>query len=129
MHDALDLLNIIKKASMDAVESSKPSDFCYGTVTSISPLKIAVEQKLTLGEAQLVLTRNVTDYKIKVTVDWKTETKSGGSGESSFASHNHDVTGQKEITVHNALTVGEKVILIRQKGGQKYLVVDRAVNV
>lgn len=128
LHDALDLLNIIKKASMDAVEASKPADFCYGKVTSTTPLQISIDQKMTLGEAQLVLTRNVSDYKIKVTMDLSTETQSGGSGESSFASHSHKITGEKEITIHNALSVGEKVILIRQKGGQKYLVIDRVVS-
>ena len=128
LHDALDFLNIIKRASMEAVETSKPADFCFGTVTSTSPLKISVEQKMSLNEAQLVLTRNVTDYKIKVTMNFVTENQVGGFGESSFASHNHNVKGQKEITVHNALSVGENVILIRQKGGQKYLVIDRVVS-
>lgn len=128
LHDAQDFLNIIKVASMEAVEASKPADFCFGKVISTSPLQIQVEQKMTLSAAHLVLSRNVTDYKVKVTMNLSTEEKSGGSGESSFESHSHNVTGQKEITIHNALSVDEKVILIRQKGGQKYLVIDRVVS-
>lgn len=128
MLDANDLLNIVKKAALEAVNASQPSDFCFGKVTSVKPLKISVEQKMTLSAAQLVLTRNVTDFKTKVTVDWTTGTKSGGSGESSFASHTHEVSGKKEMTIHNALQVGDEVILLKKKGGQKYLVLDRVVK-
>jgi len=127
--DANDLLNIVKKAAVEAVEAGKPSDFCFGKVTSASPLKILVEQKMTLNKAQLVLTRNVTNFTISVNVeDWVSESKSGGSGDSSFASHTHAITGKKKLTIHNALAVGDEVILLKQKGGQKYLVLDRVVT-
>ena len=129
MPDANDLLEVVKRAAIGAVNASQPSDFSFGKVISTSPLKILVEQKMTLGAAQLVLTRNVTDYKTRVTVDWLTGTASGGSGDSSFASHNHSVSGTKEMTVHNALQVGDEVILLKKQGGQKYLVLDRAVKV
>ena len=128
MLDANDLLNSIKKAAKEAVEAGQPSDFYFGKVTGVKPLKILVEQKMTLGSAQLILTRNVTDFKTKITVDWATETKSGGSGESSFASHNHGISGKKDVTIHNALQIGDEVVLLKQKGGQKYLVLDRVVN-
>lgn len=107
MLDANDLLNFIKKAAIQAVNASQPSDFCFGKVTSAKPLKISVEQKMTLGAAQLVLTRNVTDFKTKVTIGQETKTK---------------------MTVYNALQVGDEVILLKKKGGQKYLVLDRVVK-
>ena len=106
MLDSNDLLNIIKKAAMDAVNVSQPCDFCFGKVVSTDPLKISIEQKLTLTLAQLILTRNVTDFKTKVSVN----------GE------------QKEVTIHNELETGDEVILVKKKGGQKYLVLDRAVK-
>lgn len=105
MLDSNDLYNSIKLAAMKAVETSKPSDFLFGTVVSDSPLRISIEQKLTLGSAQLVLTRNVTDFKITIT-----------DGE------------KREVTIHNGLKVNDKVVLIKQKGGQKFLVVDRVVS-
>ena len=128
MLNNVDLLNAFKKAALEAVNASQPSDFCFGKVTSVKPLKISIDQKMTLGAAQLVLTRNVTDFKTEVTIDWLTETKSGGSGDSSFASHSHAVSGKKEMTIHNALQVGDEVILLKKKGGQKYLVYDRVVK-
>lgn len=128
MLDAGDLLNIIKRAALGADEQAQPCDFLFGTVTSVSPLKIRVEQKLELGEAQLVLTRNVSDYKITIR---------GGNVRSFFYTdgeraeelvdpppHIHAV-GEMEIEVKNALRVGENVILLKQRGGQKYLVLDR----
>ena len=107
MRDASDLLDIIKQVAVKAVEAGQPSDFYFGKVTSEKPLKILVEQKMTLGAAQLVLTRNVIDFKTKVIID---------SSE------------KKEMTIHNALKKGDEVILLKQKGGQKYLVLDRVVS-
>ena len=60
MPDAVELLKTLKKAAVEAVDATKPVQVCYGKVTGTSPLKILVDQKLTLGEGQLVLTRNVT---------------------------------------------------------------------
>ena len=128
MLDGNDLLKIIKKAAVDAINASQPSDFCFGKVISASPLKISIEQKMTLGAAQLILTRNVTDYKTKISVDWETETKSGGLYDAAFESHSHQISGEKEVTIHNALQFGDDVVLLKQKGGQKYLVLDRVVK-
>ena len=88
-------------------------------------MQISVEQKMTLTEKQLVLTTLVQEFSVNMTVDHTTENKSGGSGDSSFASHNHDYKGTKSFRVHLGLKAGEKVILIRVQGGQKYIVLDR----
>lgn len=133
MLDANNLVEIIKRAALDAAEAAQYCDFCYGTVTSENPLKILVEQKMELTAAQLVLCRNVTDHKTFVTVtvdgeDWFTEEKSGGGGDAAFASHKHPIKGKKQIIINNALKAGEKVVLLRKKGGQEYLVLDRAVK-
>lgn len=121
-----EFLKAIKKAALDAFAASKPSEIYYGIVISESPLKINVEQKFTLNAAQLVLTRNVTDFYDDITViAWRTENESGGGGDAAFASHSHALVGRKHIIVHNRLLTGDKVILIRQQGGQKYIVIDR----
>lgn len=126
MSNYTELVKVMKKASLEAMESNKPVNAVFGKVVSVAPLKIQVDQKITLGSAQLVLCRNVTDYENEITViDWFTENESGGGGDASFASHNHELRDKKKITVHNALKQGEEVILIRQQGGQKYIVIDR----
>lgn len=128
MADYNEFLNIVKKAGVDAVESNKPVNILYGNVISSSPLEIKIEQKLTLGTKQLVLSRNVTDYYVDMTVNHLTENKSGGSGDAEFSSHNHGYVGTKTFLVHKSLNVGEKVVLLRMQGGQKYLVLDRVVS-
>ncbi len=41
------------------------------------------------------------------------------------SSHLHTLSGRKKIMVHNSLVAGDKVILIRQQEGQKFIVMDR----
>ncbi len=151
LHDANDFVCMLKKASIEAVEASKPTSVIYGKVISKSPLKIQVEQKMTLTTKQLVLTRNVTDYVVDMSMDWSAEpslgahshsfsgtTKTAGeprhshsfSGTTNLTSltHSHSVKGRKSVTIHNGLSVGEVVMLIRMQGGQKYIVMDRVVK-
>ncbi|MCD7864037.1 MAG: DUF2577 domain-containing protein [Lachnospiraceae bacterium] len=125
MSDATELIQTIKSAAVDAVNASKPTTVCYGTVISASPLQIRIDQKTTLGTNQLVLSRNVSDYETTVTVEWETEETGGGSDEAAFDSHAHSISGEKTITIHNGLAAGDAVILLRQQGGQKYFVVDK----
>lgn len=129
MADAGELLTAIKKAAIDAAESTKPVNVFFGKVVSTNPLQINVEQKMILGNAQLVLSRNVTDFKMSISAGniknyYYTGDKESGSTATVNPSHLHAV-GKIQVTVHNALAVGEEVILIRQQGGQKYIVIDR----
>lgn len=120
MFNADDLLKLIKKTSVEAVNASKPANMVFGTVISTSPLKIKVDQKLILTSAQLVLSRQVTDYSVKVSFNWETENDADDS-------HNHKLisSANKSMTIHNSLTVGEEVIMMQVLGGQKYIVIDR----
>ena len=125
MADATGLAEKIKRAALDAQGASRPVQLCVGEVISKEPLKINVEQKLILGEAQLILSRNVTDYVITAEVDWETLEQEGGAGEAAYERHGHRILGQKQVIVHNALKPGDEVILIRQQEGRKFLVLDR----
>lgn len=126
---AMGFLENIKRAAIEAYHSSMPTGIYFGTVISVSPLKISVEQKITLTEKQLILTSSVTDYDLEMIVDHQTEDESGGNGEDSFSTHRHDYTGTKTFRVHNALTIGEKVIMIREQGGQRFVVLDKVREV
>lgn len=86
MADYNDLLKLIKKAAVEAVEASKPMSICFGKVASTSPIKVIADQKINLTKAQLVLTETVTKEPL-----------------------------QKD----------DEVILLRQQGGQKYIMIDR----
>ena len=120
-----DFVKAVQRIAVNAMNAEKPSNGVFGKVISASPLKIQVEQKLILTSAQLVLSRNVTDYEVEMTVDHLTENESGGSGEESFSEHCHEYKGKKKFLVHNKLKSGEEVILCQVAGGQKYIVLDR----
>lgn len=126
MLDSNNFLEIIKRAAVDAEEQAQPCDLMFGTVTSESPLKIRVEQKLELGEAQLILTRNVSDYKVKIEgKNVQSFFFTGGSGTAEVDPPHVHALGEIEIEIKNALKAGEQAVLIKQRGGQKFLVLDR----
>lgn len=93
----------IKKLALEAITEGKPVNITYGTVKTINPLSIEVENLKILPKEFFVLSRNVTNYKENITMDGVNKT----------------------IIINNELKVGEKVILIRLQGGQDYLVLDR----
>lgn len=88
---------------LNMLEERKLCDIQYGTVVSESPLKIRLNQKLILTEKQLLLTGRVRDQR----GEWLI----GGV--------------RTEVVQENHLKNGEKVVMIRNQGGQSFLVVDR----
>jgi hypothetical protein len=82
----------------------------------------------------LVLTRNVTDFEVDMTVSHQTvvishshpvvDTYTGG-GSATSVDHKHPIKGRKKYKVHNALVVGDWVLLARIQGGKKFVVLDR----
>lgn len=122
------LAPIIKELALAAMDSSAPTKVVFGKVTKAKPLEIYIESKLTIKEedGQIKLTRQVTDYQTEVTpINWLTENKLGGTGDDSFASHNHGIVGRKKIIIHNSLKIGDMVILLRMQGGQVFIVLDK----
>lgn len=118
-------VELVKQAAVEAVEATKPVQFLFGKVISVSPLKIQVSAKSIYTEKMLILTRNVTDFEVDMTVSHVTLNRAGGSGDPAFASHNHDYKGKKKFKVHNALIVGDEVVLGRVQGGKRFVVLDR----
>ena len=118
-------VELVKQAAVEAVEATKPVQFLFGKVISVSPLKIQVSAKSIYTEKMLILTRNVTDFEVDMTVSHVTLHRAGGSGDPAFASHNHDYKGKKKFKVHNALIKGDWVLLGRIQGGKRFVVIDR----
>lgn len=101
------LTQVIKRAAMEAIVASKPCDTVVGTVARAAPLEIKISQDLVIESDFLILTRNVADYEITMKMDG---------------------TEKRTYQVFNALKKGEKVLLIRKPGGQRYIVIDRVVD-
>lgn len=122
MNDAGELVRLIKKAAVEAVEADKPTAFCFGKVLCTEPLKISVDQRLVLGEKQLVLTKAVTDHSVDAFVGFNTD---GQTESNAGEKHRHSCKGKKKIFLLKGLKEGEEVVLIRIEGGQRYIVLDR----
>lgn len=114
------IIPIIKRAAIDAVDSTQPVQFVFGTVISVSPLKIQVTPKLTLGKCNLAIAGTLAKQSVKVTINGETE---------STDDHKHSIKVPVTITIDNSLKKGDSVILARMQGGNKYLVLDKVVDV
>ena len=88
-------------------------------------MAIRIDPRTIVKAEYLILTDLVRDFSVDITVSHTTENRAGGSGDPAFESHNHDYTGRKKIIVHNGLAVGEMDVMIRQAGGQQYVVLSR----
>ncbi len=122
------LMSALQKLAYNTYQAGKPADYILGVVETVNPLVIRLDAKETITEEFLVLTDAVRDYDVDITVNHTTENAAGGSGYAEYASHNHGYKGRKRITVHNGLTPGESVVMLRQLGGQEYLVISRIFN-
>ena len=141
------IIEIIKVAAMDAIENSKPCDLRFGTVSSISPLKVKVSNDFIIPESLLVVPEHLTDYSLNANVggDGNTSSSSGTSvsmhveGETLVINTNVistvdedeptdetvDFVDDRTLTIYNGLNVGDKVVLLRNQGGSSYLILDR----
>lgn len=106
---------LMKRAGVGANEAAGPVKLMYGTVTAIDPLKIRLNEYIELSEKQLELTEAVKNHSLEMNFDFSTETAS---------LHSHGVKGPQTITIMAALEVGDKVLLLRWQGGQKFTVID-----
>ena len=114
------LVEVIKKVAIEAVQASNPISLVIGEVTSVNPLNITVEQRLTLDEDFLILTKNVTDHYVDMSVSHSTVSQgiaglshshkySGYTQETNIDEHQHTVQGSESLletsTVVNGATI------------------------
>jgi len=98
----MNLLNLIKHASIGAVESGNPLAIQFASVIHINPLEVNVDQRFTLEEDFLIVPDSLSEFKLTI--------------------------GLVEYTIRRGLEVGDKVILLRVQGGQQFIILDRVVT-
>lgn len=96
------MINLIKKVAKDAIEASNPVSILYGEVLESDPLKILVDQRFTLTKSFLIQTDSTTELSLTI--------------------------NGAQYTLRPPLQAGDKVVLVRMQGGQKYLVLDKVVS-
>lgn len=112
------MLETIKQVALNAVESTKPAAFFVRTITSVNPLTIVFDQKITLDASRLIVPESLTKRKVKLEIEVETEETSR---------HKHLVR-VKEAMLDGSLKTGDKVLLVREQGGQRYIIIDRVVT-
>lgn len=119
MYDANDLVRAVQQVSTGASQAGYPADVMSGTVVAAKPLKIQVEQRFEISSDMIILPERLTDHEVKITLE-KEHTEKAGEPE-----HQHELSGDITVKVHGALKQGDRVVVIRQQGGQKFLVIDK----
>lgn len=109
VRDHGDLVRIIKRMVKETVENEKPTRVMYGKVISTNPLKINVEQRMVLDKNFLVLSDRLTRKSTRIRIP--------------------STNDQVDMVFDNSLKVNDKVILLREQGGQKFIILDKVVSI
>lgn len=128
MRDANDLVKIIRKAAVEAVEAAKPTAFTHGKVISADPLTVEVDQKIRLKPMQMELGETMQEYEVEAELELEElelnlELEIEGEVVAALAKGDGKMKGK--IKIRRSLEPGMDVILVRQQGGQKYTVYDK----
>ena len=110
------LIELVKRAAIDVMENSQMCDLRFGEVVSVEPLRVKVTNQLTIPSSLLIVPEHLTNYEVKVNLEWETESEQ---------EHTHLVSGTKTIVINNELRLGDRVALLRKQGGQSYFILDR----
>lgn len=112
-----DLLNLIKIAGKQAVGAENPVNLLFGEVLAVNPLSVIVDQRLRLDAGFLIVPESLTRYELDL--KHSHNTGSGSTGEAL----------EEKAVVRAGLQEGDKIILLRMQGGQKYLLLDKVVEI
>ena len=128
MLDSSDLMKIFKKAAIEAVKAEKPTEVTYGKVVSAEPLAVEVDAKITLGPKQLAMGETMQEYEAEVEMEveeleLELELVLDKEITAAVAKGNGKMKGK--LKLRRSLDVGTEVILVRQQGGQKYMIQDK----
>ena len=97
----MDLATVIKGIVRDYLENENMSDVVYGAYTG-SGLKIDGKPEVVSLDF-IDVPKHLTDYETTAVI--------GGS--------------EQKIILKNALKSGDRVAVVRKRGGQRYMIVDR----
>lgn len=119
------MLQEIQSAIKNMTDNMKLTDYVYGEVISIEPLKIKVDQKLTLNASIIILTSAVIEKKINYRhTHGYLDTNDSSSYNRTTSTESPDLS---EIIIVEGLAIGDKVLMLRVENGQKFIVLSKVV--
>lgn len=106
----MDLVETMKKIAKQTNEAGAPAAIMFGTVTSTSPLTVRVDNRFDITEDALIVMKNF---------------KAGW-----YPTHYHTIDAESTDTdeaseYYYGLKAGESVVLLRNQGGQQFLILGR----
>lgn len=145
----MNIIEIIKKSCIDVYNHMKPPDICIGIVINLNPLKIKISDKLILNENVLVFSKTVlgikTESSLGILNTYHKHPECNFDSNTSHihndslgaettpsdikTSHQHDESGiiinLEHLHKTDKIHIDDKLILIRELGGQRYFVIDK----
>lgn len=109
MRDMNDLYKTMKKISGGAADSKKPADFVFGVLISVDPIKVQWGK------------HTLEDEFLEIPARFKYDTKE----------HRIDVIDCDSggyIIIKPKIKKGDKVVMIKKHGGQRFLLLDKVVT-
>jgi len=110
------MINAIRLAALSAMEAGNPVAVMFGIVTKTNPLEVNVDQRFTLDADFLMVPESLTRLEIDLR-------------------HNHTISSDttdnaltEPIVIRRGLEAGDRVVLLRMQGGQKYLILGKVVG-
>lgn len=103
------MLNAIKRAAVEALDAGQPVAILFGTVTNTNPLEVNVDQRFTLDADFFIVPESLTPLEVDLSPYFPS-------------------SGGPSVLIRRGLQPGDRVILFRMQGGQKYLIFDRVVS-
>lgn len=136
------MLDLIKTTAMAAFQASNPVNIILGEVIEAKPLKIEVHSKLILTDEFLLVAEHLTRHERIVTVQYdypKIHGKDAVIGDTDkytssrrrYIATDYVIPYEEyemkfaNMIFEDGLKKGDKVVLHRVQGGQKYYVSDR----
>ena len=108
------MLEELKKIVKQTEEANVPTRFLFGEIKKLSPLTVLVDNRIYLSPPSLVVLKEMYGHK-HVIPDHST---------AAVSLHAHSVD-QLDSEISESLKIGDKVVLLRNYGGQEYLILGR----
>ena len=144
----MELKDVLQQMMQQSQAAMQPTDLCIGTVDAVDPLEITISTAMApLRREVLYLTESVVEKKIPILTHSHTiptgtlkHNHGGAVGNDLTASYQTDERLQSilcyehgqplpvengYIILNRALTVGDKVLLLKVQKGQKFIILSR----
>lgn len=106
------LLNAVKLAIRQANEANPPAAVMFGVVVSPAPLSVLVDNRFTVSGEMLIPLRGFVAGEFPATHTHKIESPA--------------LVTSEETETYLGLAAGDKVVLLRDHGGGRFVILGRA---